>query len=99
MSRKKRGPVAKEVRNLYYSLLHGRISEEEFKGAIFEIINVYGDSGYILQGIGLTIQSCLQNAKDSEREKVWGLVCETDIRIWVCFDNWVRKIHNRFRML
>lgn len=102
MSRRKRGPISKEVRNLCYRLFQGRITDNDFKKRIQDIIDKYGQSGYILQGIGLAIQKWGVNENghkkwsinedEYKKEKVWQLADEVDVRIRKLFENWVRKM-------
>jgi len=68
--------------------LAGRISDEEFKNGIREIIEDYGRTGYVLQGIGLSIGRWLQGRNEREREMVWRLADEVDMKIRELFERW-----------
>ena len=85
---RRRGPVSRRVRRLCHSYLAGRISDEEFKNGIREIIEDYGRTGYVLQGIGLSIGRWLQGRNEREREMVWRLADEVDMKIRELFERW-----------
>ncbi len=87
MSRRKRGPISKEVRNLCRGLFQGRITDNDFKGGIQNIIDEYGQARYILQGIGLAIQKWSINEDAHKREKVWELANDVNVRIRELFEN------------
>ena len=85
---RRRGPVSRRVRRLCHNYLAGRISDEEFKNGIKEIIEEYGCTGYVLQGIGLSIDKWLRGRNKKEKEMVWGLVDEVNAKIRELFEKW-----------
>ena len=91
MSRKKKGPITKKVRNLCYDFYNNRITDNDFKDGILKIIEEYGRSGYILQGIGLAIMKWSTNKDELQKKKVWELVNDVDTRIIELLDNWAKK--------
>jgi len=92
MGRRKRGPISKKVRDLCRGLFQGRITDSDFKKGIQDIIAQYGQSGYILQGIGMAIQKWSIDEDECKSEKAWKLADEVDVRIRELFENWVRKM-------
>lgn len=87
MGKRKIGPVSKKIKDLCHGLSGGQISKNDFKKGIQGIIDEYGESGYILQGIGIAIQKWYKG-----NEQVWRLVDETDSRIRKQFENYVEKM-------
>lgn len=87
MGRRKRGPISKRIRHLCYDLNSGNIEEITFKDEIRAIIDEHGETGYVLQGIGMAIHKWCGGD-----ERVWRLVDEVDVRIRTLFENWIDKM-------
>ena len=92
MSGRRKGPISKKVKHLCYGLFGGRITERDFQNSVREIIDEYGDTGYILQGIGMAIQKWSLAEGNSNKQKVWRLADGVDIRIRELFENWAEKM-------
>ena len=90
MVRRKRGPISKRIKILCYRLLKDEISGDEFKEEIREILDKYGRTGYILQGIGLATSKWMEDRTNYERERVWKLLNEVDDRIKKLYEAWIR---------
>jgi len=87
MGNRKRGPISKEIKCLCYELSNNKINENNFKEGIQKIINDYGETGYILQGIGMAVQKWC-----GDNKQIWKLIDEVDIRIRKQFENWLKKM-------
>jgi hypothetical protein len=92
IGRRKRGPISKKVKVLCQSLFEGKLGEKEFTQGIQEIINEYGNTGYILQGIGMALQKWSSNKNHSKRELVWKLADRVDVRIRNLYERWEKII-------
>ena len=88
MSKKKRGPISKKVETLCYGLSSGRINDDTFKQGLKDILDEYGKTGYILQGIGMVIGKWLVQ-EPIPKDRVWSLANQVDMRIQDLFDKWV----------
>lgn len=76
-----------------YDLLAGRISEDDFKIGIADIINEYGHLGYICyQAIGLAIAKWSGGISEENKELVWKLADEVDPKIRKAFEHWVGRM-------
>lgn len=94
MTKVARGPISKKVRNLCYDLRDGRITDEDFKEGIRNIIICYGETWRVFQNIGmvphgLKIQKYLSEA---DKRRIWRLLDETDYRIREAFEIWKKKM-------
>jgi len=72
---------------VYREVKNGKINESTFKEEIQTIIDEYGETGYVLQGIGMAIQKWCE-----DDERVWILIDEVDVKIRKQFENWVEKM-------
>jgi len=88
MGKKRKGPISREVENLCYGLSSVRITDDTFKQGLRDILNEYGQTGYILQGIGMVIGKWLVQ-EPQFKDKVWSLANQVDTRIQDLFDKWV----------
>ena len=86
MGRRKRGPISKKIKHLCYNLNSNKIDDNIFKKEIQAIIDEYGKTGYVLQGIGMAVQKWCEGD-----ERVWKLLDEVDVRIKTLFENWFKK--------
>jgi len=94
MAKRKRGPISKRIRILCRRLLRCEISDDAFKEEIKEILDKYGSSGYVLQGIGLATAKWIEGEDDYKKERVWRLLSEVDIRIKELYERWKEIMFN-----
>jgi len=87
MATRKRGPISKKVKNLCRNLFSRRISEEDFKKGLREIIEEHGRR---YQAIGLAIHKWSMHENERNRKLVWKLADEVDERIRASFIHWTQ---------
>lgn len=93
MARRKRGPISKRVRELCCYWRDGRITDKGFKEGIQGLIIHHGETGYVLQGIGMAIEKwSTKYLPPRDKQKVWKLTNEADRRIRELLENWVDKM-------
>jgi hypothetical protein len=88
MSKRRRGPISKRVETLCYGLSSDRINDDTFKQGLKYILDEYGKTGYILQGIGMVVGKWLVQ-EPKFKDRVWGLANQVDMRIQDLFNKWV----------
>ncbi len=92
MSKRKRGDIAKEVRNLCSGLYSGKITDAQFEEGAKELLLEHGGTGFILQGIGLALHRVSSAYGSDFEQRVWGLADQVDNRIRGLYDNWWQKM-------
>ena len=93
MAKRKRGPISKKIRDLCYSLSSGRISEDQFKAGVIDIIQQYGYLGHACyQGIALAIAKWCSDLSQEEKRDLWSLLYDVDPRIRKTFEHWVNSM-------
>jgi hypothetical protein len=104
MTRRKRGPLAKEISKLYWRIYRGKgkkgetISNKEFVDSLKELYQQYkGSIPAINQCIGLAIDSHARWMEEEERESIWKLACEVDPKIREAVENWHKKVADKLK--
>lgn len=93
MGKRKRGPISKKVRELCCNWSDGRITDGDFKEGIRGLIIHYGETGYVLQDIGMATEKWSTKYLSPESKKqVWELADEVNSKIRELFKNWVRMM-------
>jgi len=92
MSKRKRGNIAKQVRNLCSGLFNNKITDTQFKEGIKETLVEHGGTGFILQGIGLALHRAALVYGSEFEKRAWSLIEQVDTRFRDLYDKWTEKM-------